>query len=93
MKKLQNVPNVGPTETQAEQTAALKPRLSVQQRWAKSAQEGVERSRQMTNTQALAEFRRNSGWRAVAITELPKPGMGRAEGIKAGPSSTPPRPA
>jgi len=35
---------------------------TVQQRWGQAAQEGVERASKLTNTQALAQARRNSGW-------------------------------
>jgi len=79
-------PNIGQTEMTEEltqdspkrgyvQRLPTKP-LSVQQRWGRAAQEGSEAGNKLTNSQALAQFRQNSGYVVTAIHLLPKPGSG-----------------
>jgi hypothetical protein len=54
----------GPVErtSQTESLNASEPRLSVQQRWARGAQAGIDAARKMTHSQILAQARLNSGW-------------------------------
>jgi hypothetical protein len=40
----------------------MEKKLSVQEQWAKAAQEGIERARQMTHAECLHQARINSGW-------------------------------
>ncbi len=63
-------------------TEEKKRKLSIQERWGKAAQEGIEAARKMTDTQILAQARRNSGYVVTAIHALPKPGMGRMRKTK-----------